>query len=132
MAGDVRARARGSVVEVRWTDERGLPDHVLVAWAGKTPETWLHRADLVICAAAPDDAWRHAGDVLSALPGALVVIAGGVLRFRDHRFVPGPAESGIDGWPRCSGGGPEELSVSSAIAAIRASTRRALRSLEPW
>ncbi|MFI9454039.1 hypothetical protein [Amycolatopsis sp. NPDC052450] len=123
MAGEMRARVRGAVVEVRWTDEYGLPDHVLVAWAGKTPEAWLRRADLIICSAAPDD-------VLSALPGALAVIAGDSVRFRDHRFVAGPAGSGIDGWPRYSGGGAEELSVSSAIAAIRASTRCALRSLE--
>ncbi|MEV7551844.1 hypothetical protein AB0N89_19650 [Amycolatopsis sp. NPDC089917] len=132
----MRARVCGAVVEVRWTDECGLPDHVLVAWAGRTPEAWLRRADLVVCSTAPDDAWRHAGDLLTALPGALVVIAGGLIRFRDHRRVPAPdpirgaTGPGITGWPRYPGGGSEEGSVSSAIAAIRVSTRRALRSLD--
>lgn len=131
----MRARAYGAAVEVRWTDEHGLPDHVLVAWSDRTPESWLRRADLVLCPTTPDDAWQHAGDLLRALPGALAVIAGSLVRFRDHRYfdVPGPirgtAGAAIDGWPRYSGGS-EELSVSSAIAAIRDSTRCALRSLD--
>ncbi|RSN40779.1 hypothetical protein DMC64_34000 [Amycolatopsis sp. WAC 04197] len=131
----MRAQAYGALVEVRWTDEWGLPDHVLVAWTDRTPETWLCLADLVICPAPPDDAWRHAGDVLAALPGALAVIAGRSIRFRDQRpaaTLPraGEAAPEIDGWSRYSGDAPEELSVSSAIAAIRASTRCALRSLD--
>ncbi|MER6664936.1 hypothetical protein ABT256_10320 [Amycolatopsis japonica] len=131
----MRAEAYGALVEVRWTDERGLPDHVLVAWTGRTPEAWLHWADLVICPASPDDVWRHAGDVLAALPGALAVIAGRSIRFRDHRRAAilrraRETVSEIDGWSRYSGDAPEGLSVSSAIAAIRASTRCALRSLD--
>jgi hypothetical protein len=131
----MKARTYGAAVEVRWTDECGLSDHVLVAWSAWTPEAWLCRADLVICSAAPDDAWRRAGELLSTLPGASAVIVGGLIRFRDHRNIevpdpiramPGPA---IPGWPRYSDG-LEERSVSSAIEAIRASTRCALRSLE--
>ncbi len=130
----MRARAYGAAVEVWWTDECGLADHVLVAWTSRTPETWLRRADLVLCPAAPDGAWRCAGDVLRALPGASAVIAGDLVRFRDHRSVPGPfravVEPGIAGWHRYSDCGSEERSVSLAIAAIRDSTRCALRSLD--
>jgi len=131
----MRAQAYGALVEVRWTEECGLPDHVLVAWTVRTPEDWMRLADLVICPASPDDAWRHAGDVLAALPGASAVIAGRSIRFRDHRWAvtlrrAREAVSEIDGWSRYSGDAPEGLSVSSAIAAIRASTRCALRSLD--
>ncbi len=130
----MRARAYGPAVEVWWTDECGLVDHLLVAWSGRTPEAWLRRADLVICPATPDDAWRRAGEALSALPGAFAAIAGGLVRFRDHRYVPGPspgtAGPPIADWHRHSGDGSAERPVSAAIAAIRESTRCALRSLD--
>lgn len=120
----------GAVVEVCWTDEEGLPDHVLVAWVGKTPGSSLHRADLVICPAVPH-AWRRAGDALATVPGAVAAIAGDLIRFRGHDRVPGPAGPGIEGWPRYPGGGQDELSVSAAIAVIRASTRCAFGSRDP-
>ncbi|MFD5250802.1 hypothetical protein ACFWIW_40055 [Amycolatopsis sp. NPDC058340] len=131
----MRAEAYGALVEVRWTDECGLPDHVLVAWTGRTPGIWVRRADLVLCTATPDVAWRHAGEVLAALPGALAVIAGRVIRFREHRTATNlrlarEAVHEIDGWSRYSGDAAEGFSVPSAIAAIRASTRCALRSLD--